>query len=163
MIQQVHERPALRLVVNGRSFDWHEEYILGIQIKDLAGLKPEKHLFLVVEKPWEDELIHNETRVNLARPGIEAFVTREKHPEKIILTIETTMGKWANAEFNKHLTIGQLIEKVVKRFEFATDGNYALRIKGQETDLNKQATLESLHLKDCTVLVFVDLGKGACI
>jgi hypothetical protein len=153
--------PALALIINGVEFQWHEEYIMGIQIKDLGHIPAEDPLFLIIQKPWEDEFIHNHTRVNLARPEVERFVSREKHPERIILTIETSNGTWDNGEFDKHLTIGQLIEKVVKRFKFAKDGRYALRIKGQDNDLDKNATLESLHLKDHTVLVFIDLGGGA--
>jgi hypothetical protein len=155
--------PALRLDINGRAFDWHEQYIRGIEVKDLGGIKAEDPLFLEVPAPWVPELIHNHTRIDLAREGLGAvrFVSRDKHPDRIILTIETTNGDWENGEFNKHLTIGQLIEKVVNRFKFAKDGKYALRIKGQEKDLDKNATLESLHLKDHTVLVFIDLGSGA--
>ena len=53
-------------------------------------------LFLIIEKPWENELILNETRVNLARQGIEEFISKEKHPDTIILTIEAAKGKWEN-------------------------------------------------------------------
>jgi hypothetical protein len=152
---------TLPYAVNGRSFEWHHQYILGIQAKESAGIRPEETIFLVIPEPWEDELIHNDTRVDLARPGVEHFVTREKHPEKIILTIQTTMGTWENGEFSRNLTVAELIAKVVKRFEFSSTGNYALKIKSQSGELDKTATLGSLHLKDCTILTFVDLGGGA--
>jgi len=163
MNENFSNRPALHLIINGQPYDWHEEYIRGIEIKDLGHIRPEDPLFLVIEKPWEDELILNETRVNLARPGIEQFISREKHEDTIILTIETTKGKWENAAFHKRLTINHLIEKVVKKFEFEPDGNFQLRVKGQSQNLPKEVTLESLHLKDHSVLVFIDLGKGACL
>jgi len=153
----------LEFTVNGQLFSWPKQYILGREVKTVAGVRQEDTLFLVIRKPWEDELIHNDTKVDLARPGIEHFISREKHPDKLILTIETTMGKWENGEFSRHLTIAELIGKVVDKFGFAKDGKYGLRIKDHEKELPKDATLESLHLRDHTVLVFVDLGNGAAI
>lgn len=52
-----------------------EQFLLGQQIKQLAKVPLEKDLFLVVPG-YQDELITNEMSVNLARPGVERFVTR---------------------------------------------------------------------------------------
>jgi len=160
-MEKTNPTKPLPYTVNGQKYEWPDQYIFGIQVKESAGVHLDHQLFLSIPEPWEDELIHNDTRVDLAREGVEHFITREKHADKIILTIETTMGKWSNGEFNKHLTVAELIRKVVGRFNFAKDGNYALKIKGHDKELDKNATLESLHLKDHTVLQFVDLGSGA--
>ena len=160
-MQQNHSHGELDLVVNDRPFKWPKQFITGAEVRQLGDIGPGPALFLVIPEPWEDELILDETRVDLARPGRERFISREKHERKIILTIETTRGKWENAEFNKHLTIAQLIDKVVSKFGFAKDGKYGLQIKGRDGELPKGETLEALHLKDHTVLSFVDLGNGA--
>jgi hypothetical protein len=152
----------LPFTVNGEKFEWPDEYIKGLELKELARIPLDTPLFLIIERPWENELILNETRVNLARPGIEEFISKEKHPDTIILTIETPKGKWENVAFRKELTISELILKVINKFGFAPDGNYQLKIKGQNDPLPGSSTLEGLHLKDHNTLVFIDLGKGAC-
>lgn len=152
---------VLEFELKGKKHTWPEQYITGAKLKELGHIDPAETLFLDIEEPWEDELILNETRVDLARPGIEAFIVKGKHHDTIILTIETPMGKWENVAFNKSLTIADLIKKVIKKFKFAADGNYQLSIKGQPGHLQPNQTLESLCLKDHTVLVFSDLGKGA--
>jgi len=155
--------PVLQLTINGRKFDWHEEYITGKQVKELGHTGDEHPLFLVIEAPWENELILDTTKVNLARPGIEAFISKAKHPDSIILTIETVKGKWENVAFSKTTTVQELINKTVIKFGFEPDGNYKLKIKGQEIPLDVHLTLEGAHLKDHTVLVLTDIGKGAAV
>lgn len=152
---------VLQLTINGKTYNWHHQYITGKQIKELALLNEDVPLFLIIETPWENELINNDTRVNLARPGIEGFVTRDKHHHTVILTIETPKGKWEHAAFDKAITVQQVIDKVVKKFDFEPDGNYKLKVKGQHHSLDPHITLEQACLPDHTTLVFTDLGKGA--
>ena len=152
---------VLEFFVNGKKHTSPEQYITGKQLKEIAGIDSSSTLFLDIEDPWEDELILNETRVNLARPGMESFLSKEKHNDSIIVTIETPKGRWENVAFDKKNSIGEIIKKVIEKFKFAADGNYQLSIKGTPGHLNSSATLESLCLKDHTVLIFSDLGKGA--
>lgn len=63
----------LKLVIEGQKFEWSEEYITGLQVKDMVGAPSEADLYLKIKKPWEDEPIPNDKEVNLARPGIEEF------------------------------------------------------------------------------------------
>lgn len=62
--------------IEGKTFKTTEQYITGAQLKEQAGIPLETELYLAVRKPFEDELIENETRVNLARPDIEQFFTK---------------------------------------------------------------------------------------
>ncbi|MFT3704774.1 MAG: multiubiquitin domain-containing protein [Agriterribacter sp.] len=162
-MKQENFTPVLQLTINGKKFDWSDEYITGKQLKELGRIGDEHPLFLVIEAPWENELILDTTRVNLARPGIEAFISRAKHLDTIILTIETVKGKWENAAFIKTTTIQELINKTVARFGFEQDGNYKLKAKGQDNPLDVHLTIEGAHLKDHAVLVLTDIGKGAGI
>jgi hypothetical protein len=72
------ESGELLFTINGKQFEWKEEFIVGAEIKKLATISPEEELYLSVKDPWEDELITNETRVNLARPEIEHFYSKQK-------------------------------------------------------------------------------------
>jgi len=152
---------VLEFILNGKKHTWPEQYITGAKLKELGHVNLGQTLFLDIEEPWEDELILDNSRVDLARPGIEAFITKERHPDTVILTIETPKGRWSNVAFKKSLTIADIIKKVIEKFKFAADGNYQLSIKGQPGHLQPSQTLESLCLKDHTILVFSDLGKGA--
>jgi hypothetical protein len=70
-------KPALKLVVNKKNYDWPEQYITGGQIREIAEITGNHKLYLRITEPWDDELIFDDTRVNLAREGIEDFYTAE--------------------------------------------------------------------------------------
>jgi Multiubiquitin len=70
-------RQPLKLTINKESFEWPQEYILGAEIRKLGHIGPEELIFLAIKKPWEDELIKDDTRVNLARPEIEHFFSKK--------------------------------------------------------------------------------------
>ncbi|WP_420148594.1 multiubiquitin domain-containing protein [Spirosoma sp.] len=70
--------PFLEYIVEGKSFNSKEQYVTGQQIKLGAGIPLDTELYLSVAKPWVDELIMNDARVNLARPEIEYFYVRKK-------------------------------------------------------------------------------------
>jgi hypothetical protein len=78
----------LKLIINKMPYDWYEQYITGAEVKRLGEIPDDVLLFLEIKKPWEDELIENDTRVDLARPGIEQFFSKsqdEHLPFKIIV------------------------------------------------------------------------------
>jgi len=69
---------VLKLTIEGKQFDWAEQYITGSQLKQLAGIPPDKDIYLSLEDPWDDELVSNDEKVNLAREGIEAFYIKKE-------------------------------------------------------------------------------------
>lgn len=71
-----NESHTLTLIINNQKFDWHHQYITGAELKRIANISKDEKLFLAMKKPWEDELILDDTKVNLARPGIEHFFSR---------------------------------------------------------------------------------------
>lgn len=73
-----HARHTLQLTINGRHVEWREQYITGSEIRNLGSIPKEDEIFLAVKKPWEDEMIPNDSRVNLARPEIEHFYSKSK-------------------------------------------------------------------------------------
>lgn len=83
-------KPALKLTVNKKSYDWFEQYITAEQIHELGEIKEGDRLYLSVEEPWLDELILPTTKVNLARPGIEEFYSTEK----LVFTLNGKSFQW---------------------------------------------------------------------
>lgn len=71
-------KPALKLVVNNKNYEWLEQYITGEQIRNIAGITGNEKLYLRIAEPWDDELIFDNVKVNLAREGVEDFYTAEK-------------------------------------------------------------------------------------
>jgi len=81
---------GLSLIIQGKSFVWLHQYIYGAQIKNLAGIPPDKILYMGLIDPFDDEVIENDQEVNLARPGIERFYIREP----LELQFEKTKFSW---------------------------------------------------------------------
>ncbi|WP_291110334.1 multiubiquitin domain-containing protein [Flavobacterium sp. UBA6195] len=72
------KRPLLELIIEGKKFEWFEQYITGKQLKELRGLPLDCELFLDIVEPWKDDAILNDETVDLARPGIEQFYIKQK-------------------------------------------------------------------------------------
>jgi len=72
------KRPLLELIIEGKKFEWLEQFITGKQLKELRGLPLDCELFLDIIEPWKDDAIQNDEVVDLARPGIEQFYIKQK-------------------------------------------------------------------------------------
>lgn len=83
-------KPALKLVVNKKKYDWRQEYITGAEIRKIAGITGDDKLYLKISEPWDDELIFDDTKVNLARQGVEDFYTSEK----LKFTVDGKLFDW---------------------------------------------------------------------
>lgn len=70
--------PSLELIIEGKKFEWFEQFITGKQLKELRGLPLDCELFLDIVEPWKDDAILNDETVDLARPGIEQFYIKQK-------------------------------------------------------------------------------------
>ena len=81
---------SLQLTINGQQFEWPHEFIHGLELKKLASIPMDNELFLSVKHPWEDELISNDDKVNLARPEIEHFYCKKK----LEFTIDENTYEW---------------------------------------------------------------------
>jgi len=72
----------LKFRLNGKNYSWHEQYITGAELRQLAEISADELIFLAVKKPWEDELIKDTDSVNLARPQIEHFYSKKHDDHK---------------------------------------------------------------------------------
>jgi hypothetical protein len=99
-----HGNHVLQLTINGKHYEWHHDYITGAEIRKIGNIPPEENIFLAIKKPWEDEPIADDTKVNLARPEIEHFYSRDKH-HKVTLIVNGRPKPWAE----KTITFEQVV------------------------------------------------------
>ena len=97
-------KEALNLTINGKEYKWHQEYITGSEIRKLGSIPEEDEIFLAIKKPWEDEQIPNGKQVNLARPEIEQFYSKDKN-YKITLIVNGRPKLWTE----KSITFEQVV------------------------------------------------------
>lgn len=72
------DKGPLKFVIEGKEYETFDQYKTGAELKQLAGIPLDTELFLSISKPYNDELIENDTRVNLARPETEYFFVKNK-------------------------------------------------------------------------------------
>lgn len=85
---------VLQLYINGKQHDWTKQYISGAEIRKLGNIPHTEEVFLAIKRPWEDEPIALDTKVNLARPEIESFYSKEKR-QKFELIVNGRLKTWA--------------------------------------------------------------------
>lgn len=86
-----HHKPVLHFTINGERFEWGSQYIMGEEIRKLGKIPNEDEIFLSIKKPWEDEMITDESRVDLARPEIEHFFSK---PKSFHIIVNGTKKEW---------------------------------------------------------------------
>lgn len=148
---ETHGR-VLQLVIEGRSYNWHKQYITGAEVKKLAGLPKDSDLYLSIPDPWDDEPIRDESRVDLARPEIEYFFIRRK----LKFTINDKSFEW-----DRQYITGEQIRRLGK---IAEEDKIFLQIKEPykddliedhtKVDLARPGT-EHFYSKDTPVEVII--------
>lgn len=107
---QNHDKPDshnLLLIIEGKEYKWNNQYISGAEIKNLGNLQADCKILLAIARPWEDEVIENETEVDLARPGIENFhIYKPEEGVVVIIHIndveyKVKRGKYSVADLKK--------------------------------------------------------------
>ncbi len=69
---------TVTILIEGKTFNLNRQYATGRELKGLGGLSPDSELYLATSEPWHDQLIANDEKVNLARPGLEQFFVKRK-------------------------------------------------------------------------------------
>ncbi|WP_164126205.1 multiubiquitin domain-containing protein [Sphingobacterium luzhongxinii] len=72
------QKHPLEFIIEGKKYETFDQYKTGAELKQIADIPSETELFLSISKPYDDELIENETSVNLARPEKEYFFVKKK-------------------------------------------------------------------------------------
>ncbi len=86
-IEQEHKGHTLTFFINEEKFHSHEQYITGRKIRELGEIPQDWIILLAIERPWEDEVIANDSRVDLARDGKEHFISHAPD-HKVEITID---------------------------------------------------------------------------
>jgi len=68
----------LFLIIEGKRYKWHDQYITGREIKNLGGISPQAKLFLAITNPWTNEPVSDNEHIDLGRPGIEQFFEKKQ-------------------------------------------------------------------------------------
>lgn len=84
---------TLTIIIDGKSHTIHQQYLTGREIKELGKIPLEHELYLKIKEPWQNELINDDTNVDLARPSIEHFFSKVKDRE-LTLIINGEAKKW---------------------------------------------------------------------
>ncbi len=99
-----HGKHVLQLTINGKQYEWPQQYLTGAEIRKLGNIPPDDDIFLAIKKPWEDEPITDDNKINLARPEIENFYSKDRH-QKITLIVNGRPKPWAE----KTITFEQVV------------------------------------------------------
>lgn len=103
-IEGFYTKKKLEFIVNGNKFSSEKQYLTGADIRELAGINGNDKIFLTIAGPYEDELILDSDRVNLARPGIEKFFSKEK-PQDFKIIVNASIKDWSQ----KNISFEQII------------------------------------------------------
>lgn len=72
-IEGFYIKKKLKFTLDCKEYESDRQYITGAYLRKLGDIDPKFNIYLAISGPYEDELIRDEDRVNLARPGIETF------------------------------------------------------------------------------------------
>lgn len=92
-IEYFYVKRNLCLTLNGERHEWTREFINRVQLVRLGDLNSEDELFLKIAPPGKDELITENSKINLAIKGVEHFYSKETDKEVIII-VNGTPKKW---------------------------------------------------------------------
>lgn len=72
-IEGFYIKKKLKFIIDGSEHETDRQYLTGAEIRRIGSIPSDYQLFLSIKGPYEDELIQDGDRVNLARPGVESF------------------------------------------------------------------------------------------
>lgn len=140
-----HEKHQLHFTIENekcekQKFSWEKQYISGAELRKVGSIPPEAKIFLGIKRPWEDELVEDDTEVDLARPGIEHFYFKRDGEEKLVTIrvndkeVKITRGKHKVAEIKKlgHVPPSHELSEVIDGKLTPLDNNAVVLIKGCE-------------------------------
>jgi len=95
------ENNVLHLIINETNYKWEHQFITGAQVRELGNIPKGDKLFLAIKRPWEDEPVTDETKIDLARPGIEKFYSKPHDGfEPVTIIVNGKPKIWAERKIN---------------------------------------------------------------
>lgn len=135
-----HDKHDLHLTINEKGYDWHQQYITGAEVRELGNIPNEDEIFLAIKRPWEDELVKDDNKVDLARPGLEHFFSKKHNEEKLVsihvnnIERKISRGKHAVSEIKNvgDVPVSHELEEVIDGKLTPLDDTAIVLIKGSE-------------------------------
>lgn len=115
------EKEVLHFTLNGKEYVWHEQYITGAEVRKLGKIAKEDEIFLAIKEPYKDETVTDDTKVDLARPGIEHFFSKEKD-FKVVLIVNLKEKPWEK----KKITFEQVVILAYGSYDSAEGKGYTV-------------------------------------
>lgn len=95
-------KKKLHFTINQIPFTWYRQYITGTEIRELGKISSNEDIYLDIKEGWEDDLILDDEVVDLARPGVEHFISKPKSKEfKIIVNAREKVWKEPKISFEQ--------------------------------------------------------------
>jgi hypothetical protein len=108
------EKKFLEFDINGQRYEWFQQYITGSEVRKLGNIPANQEIFLKIKEPWEDEVITDETKVDLARPGLEHFFSQEA-PKDVKIIVNGREKPWDKRQISfkevVELAFNQYVDK----------------------------------------------------
>ena len=135
-----HGKNVLQFTFDEKEYSWTKQYISGSEIRKLCNVPQGFDILLAIKRPWEDEEIRDDTKVNLARPEIEQFFSKKKGGHHLVtihindIPRKISRGKHTVTEIKK---IGEVpasheLEELIEGKLTPLDDNATVLIKGCE-------------------------------
>jgi hypothetical protein len=99
-IKNKNMKDILHFSVNNKPYQWHKQYITGAEVRQLGAIPADEQIFLAIKKPWEDEPIDDNTKVDLARPGLEHFYSKKQDEFSVVILVNTRHKDWSEREIS---------------------------------------------------------------
>lgn len=90
-IEHFYVVDKLKFTINEEPFISYEQYISAEQIRVLGNIPAGDDLFLKIPQPYENELIVDGRKVDLALPGKEHFISK---PFSVVILVNTRRKPW---------------------------------------------------------------------
>ena len=152
-----HGKSVLHFTFNEKRYEWHQEYITGAELRKLGNITADDEIFLAIKKPWKDEPIPNDKPVNLARPEVEHFYSKDKH-FKVVLMVNLEAKPWTE----KTITFEQVIVLAYGSYDGNEDKGYTVTYD-RGPHQNPEGTMvkvERVFVKDKMLFNVKQTGKS---
>jgi hypothetical protein len=83
-IESFFVKHSIPYTLNRVEYESDRQYIRGRQLRHQGNIPADQQIYLIHKGPWEDELVLDNDFIDLARPGIEHFISK---PEQVDICI----------------------------------------------------------------------------
>ncbi len=99
-------KKKLNFTINKIPFTWYRQHITGAEIRELGNISSDEDIYLDIKEGWDDDMILDNEVVDLARPGMEHFLSKPKSKEfKIIVNAREKVWQQSTISFEQVVTL----------------------------------------------------------